>query len=106
MPVTQDTLIGVADVSPSLEYQLVILDELGNPLSLDDINSSHYNLFYTGTLDGLIADYNVLLDTGTGAITVNPVHETQSTYTHSGLTLFANLRRREPGTSAACASSP
>ncbi|MDJ0926622.1 MAG: hypothetical protein QNJ73_03140 [Gammaproteobacteria bacterium] len=89
-PVDGETTFGLADMVAPASYRLQILDALGQPLALDDVTSTHYNVFYD---NGLVADFDVILDPATGLLSVNQVHDanTGSTYVHSGLTLFGNL---------------
>jgi len=87
-PVDAETIIGFEDVF--YDYRIELLDISLNPLSLIGLSVSQYNLFFS---TGEIADYDVLLDATTGALTVNEVHDASagSTYRHSGLVLFGSL---------------
>ncbi len=85
-PIDPGTVFGFADMF--FDYRIELLDAALNPVSVDDLILSHFNLFYPGG----IADYDLQL-ASSGALTLNPVHDANqgSTYPHSGLTLFENL---------------
>jgi len=78
-PVDDDTLFGIADM----------LDAQSNPLSLDELVLTNYNLTYP---NDLVADFNILLNRSTGLLSVDGIHDSgTSNYIHSGLTTFGNL---------------
>ena len=90
VPITPETVFGLADMSRASRYRLELLDSANNVLSLAGVLLQSFNLTYPNTT---LADLDVLLDPSTGNLTVSPVHDAAdgSSYSHSGLTLFSDL---------------
>lgn len=86
-----EPIFGLADLNGILRYRLELLDSSRIPLALAGIQTTSYNLTYPNIGSGLVADYNITLNTNTGALTVNPIHDADGFYDQSGLTTFTNL---------------
>ena len=91
-PVDAETTWGIADYQDLNWYRLELLDCSLTALSFAAVQVTNYNLTYVNPA-GLVADYNVTLNTTTGAIRDNFIHDAvpAGSYRHSGLALFTNL---------------
>ncbi len=87
--VDAETTFGIADMQDTAYYRLVLLDAALTPLSQSGVQLTNYNLTYLA--GGLIADEDITLNTTTGALRLNFIHDAGGTYRHSGLGLFTNL---------------
>jgi hypothetical protein len=87
--VDAETTFGLADMQDTAYYRLELLDAALAPLSLSGVQVTNYNLTYIS--GGLIADEDITLNTSTGALRLNFIHDAGGTYRHSGLGLFTNL---------------
>lgn len=89
--VDADTLFGFSDMFQSYSYRMELLDAAGAALPLSGLQLTNYNLDLVNF--EFDADFDVSLNTTTGALTVVGIHDANngSTYRHSGLVLFGNL---------------
>ena len=87
--VDAETTFGLADMQDTAYYRLELLDAALTPLSLSGVQLTPYNITYLA--GGLIADEDITLNTATGALRLNFIHDAGGTYRHSGLALFTSL---------------
>jgi uncharacterized repeat protein (TIGR01451 family) len=87
--VDDTTIVGLGDLKLGLQYRLQALDAARSPLSLAGVQTTNHDLTYTS--GGLVADFNASLNTATGVITVDGVHDGGGSYQHTGLTTFSHL---------------
>lgn len=91
LPEDTAKVFALSDMMCCRSYRLELLDATAAPLPLSGVTLANYNLSIPGSFV-FIADFNVTLDTVTGALRVFNVHDDPGgNYDHTGFASFADL---------------